>query len=140
VDPAVISARDNVTVTRWVTHADVLPHCSAVITHGGHGTVTKALIADVPLVLVPLGRDQPDNADRVIYAGAGIRLRKNASARARQTTIGPVTDNPRYRAAARHMAARLASEREDNRAIDELEQVAAHGPATGHPAPREANG
>jgi hypothetical protein len=38
------------------------------------------------------------------------------------------------------MAARLASEREDNRAIDELEQVAARGPATGHPAPREANG
>jgi UDP:flavonoid glycosyltransferase YjiC (YdhE family) len=35
VDPAVISAPDNVTVTRWVRHADVLPHCAAVITHGG---------------------------------------------------------------------------------------------------------
>jgi hypothetical protein len=67
----------------------------------------------------------------VIYAGAGIRLRKNASARALRTTIGPVIDDPRYRAAAQHMAARLASEREDNRAIDELEQVAARGPATG---------
>jgi MGT family glycosyltransferase len=59
VDPAVVSAPDNVTVTRWVRHADVLPHCSAVITHGGHGTVMKALIAGVPLILVPLGRDQP---------------------------------------------------------------------------------
>jgi MGT family glycosyltransferase len=48
VDPAVISAPDNVTVTRWVRHADVLPHCSAVITHGGHGTVMKGLIAGVP--------------------------------------------------------------------------------------------
>jgi UDP:flavonoid glycosyltransferase YjiC (YdhE family) len=139
VDPAVISARDNVTATRWVTHADVLPHCSAVITHGGHGTVTKALIADVPLVLVPLGRDQPDNADRVICR-CGHPAAQERQRRARRTTIGPVTDNPRYRAAARHMAARLASEREDNRAIDELEQVAARGPATGHPAPREANG
>ena len=45
VDPAVISAPDNVTVTRWVRHTNVLPHCSAVITHGGHGTVMKALIA-----------------------------------------------------------------------------------------------
>ena len=54
VDPAVISAPDNVTVTRWVRHADVLPHCSAVITHGGHGTVMKALIAGVPLIVVPL--------------------------------------------------------------------------------------
>ena len=42
--PAVVSAPDNVTVTRWVRHADALPHCSAVITHGGHGTVMKALI------------------------------------------------------------------------------------------------
>src|SRR5262249_56228682 len=33
VDPAVISAPGNVTVTRWVRHADVLPQCSAVITH-----------------------------------------------------------------------------------------------------------
>jgi hypothetical protein len=66
VDPAVISAPDNVTVTRWVRHADVLPHCSAVITHGGHGTVMKALIAGVPLIVVPLGRDQPDNAGRVV--------------------------------------------------------------------------
>ena len=140
VDPAVISAPDNVTVTRWARHADVLPHCSAVITHGGHGTVMKALIAGVPLVLVPLGRDQPDNAGRVVHAGAGIRLRKNASARALQTAIGRVVDDSRYRAAARHMAARLASERDDNRVVDELEQVAARGPATGHPIPREADG
>jgi UDP:flavonoid glycosyltransferase YjiC (YdhE family) len=59
VDPAVISARANVTVTRWVRHADVLPHCSAVITHGGHGTVMKALIAGVPLVLVPWAATSP---------------------------------------------------------------------------------
>src|SRR5204862_4232854 len=79
VDPEVIAAPPNVTVTRWVRHADVLPHCSAVITHGGHGTVMKALIAGVPLVVVPLGRDQPDNAARVLRAGAGVRLRKTAS-------------------------------------------------------------
>jgi MGT family glycosyltransferase len=140
VDPAVISAPDNVTVTRWVRHADVLPHCSAVITHGGHGTVMKALIAGVPLIVVPLGRDQPDNAGRVVYAGAGIRLRKNATASALRTAISRVIEDPRYRAAAQHMAARLAAERDDNRVLDELEQVAARGPATGHPTPREADG
>ena len=139
VDPALISAPGNVTVTRWVRHADVLPHCSAVITHGGHGTVMKALIAGVPLVLVPLGRDQPDNAGRVVYAGAGIRLRRNTSARTLQTAIGRVIDDPRYRTAARQMAARLASERDDNRVVDELEQVAARGSATDHPIPREAD-
>jgi len=127
VDPAVISAPPDVTVTRWVRHADVLPHCSAVITHGGHGTVMKALIAGVPLIVVPLGRDQPDNAGRVVYVGAGIRLRKNASADALRAAVSRVIDDPRYRAAARHMAARLAAERDDNLVVDELEQVAAGG-------------
>jgi MGT family glycosyltransferase len=140
VDPAVISAPANVTVTRWARHADVLPHCSAVITHGGHGTVMKGLIAGVPLVVVPLGRDQPDNAGRVVYAGAGIRLRKNATVSALRASVSRVTGDPRYRAAARRMAARLASERDDHRAVAELEQVAARGPATGHPTPRAADG
>jgi MGT family glycosyltransferase len=139
VDPAVICAPVNVTVTRWVRHADVLPHCSAVITHGGHGTVMKALIAGVPLIVVPLGRDQPDNAGRVVHAGAGIRLRKNATVGALRAAVSRVTEDPRYRAAARQMAARLASERDDNRAVAELEQVAARGPATGHPTPGKAD-
>jgi len=139
VDPAVVSAPRNVTVTRWVRHADVLPHCSAVITHGGHGTVMKALIAGVPLIVVPMGRDQPDNAARVLYASAGIRLRKNASADALRGAIGRVIGDPRYRAAAGAMAARLTAERDDNRVVDELEQVAARGSATGHPGPRGAD-
>jgi UDP:flavonoid glycosyltransferase YjiC (YdhE family) len=93
----------------------------------------KALIAGVPLILVPLGRDQPDNAARVVHAGAGVRLRKNASADALRAAIAQVIEDPRYRAAASAMAARLAAERDDNRAIDELEQVAAGVPATGNP-------
>ncbi len=132
VDPAVIVAPPNVTVTRWVRHADVLPYCSAVITHGGHGTVMKALIAGVPLVVVPLGRDQPDNAARVVHAGAGTRLRKRASVSALCAATAQVIEDPRYRAAARRMATRLAAERDDNLAVDELEHMAAglRGPAS----------
>ena len=65
--------------------------------------------------------------------GAGIRLRKNASTAALRAAIVGVIDDPGYRTAARRMAARLAAERDDNRAVDELERVAAGGPATGHP-------
>jgi MGT family glycosyltransferase len=130
VDPALIAAPPNVTVLRWVRHADVLPHCSAVITHGGHGTVLKALIAGVPLVVVPLGRDQPDNAARVVYAGAGIRLRKNASVSALRAAATRAIKDPRYRAAAERMASQLAAERDDNLVVDELERVAAGAQAT----------
>jgi UDP:flavonoid glycosyltransferase YjiC (YdhE family) len=94
-----------------------------VLTHGGHGTVIKALTAGVPLVVAPLGRDQPDNAARVVHAGAGLRLSKKAGVPALRDAIGRVLDEPRYRAAARRMAATLAAERDEALVVDELERA-----------------
>jgi UDP:flavonoid glycosyltransferase YjiC (YdhE family) len=132
VDPAAIRAPANVDVRRWVRHADVLPYCSAVLTHGGHGTVIKALAAGVPLVVAPLGRDQPDNAARVVRAGAGLRVSRKASATDLQKALGRVLDEPRFRAAARRMAATLAAERDESLVVDELERTAMGGTAVSH--------
>jgi MGT family glycosyltransferase len=127
LDPAVVHAPPNVVVTRWARHADVLPHCSAVISHGGHGTVMKALVAGVPQVVVPLGRDQPDNAARLAHLGAGVRVRKNASVSVLRNAVAAVLAEPRYRAAAIAAAARLRAERNDDAVIDELERMLATG-------------
>ena len=131
VDPAVIRAPQNVSVRRWARHADVLPYCAAVVTHGGHGTVLKALAAGVPLVIAPLGRDQPDNAARVIRAGAGLRVRRAADIATLQRAIGRVLDDHRYRDAARHMAEILAAERDDELVVNELERAAAEPRVSG---------
>ena len=48
-------------------------HAAAVVTHGGHGTVIKALAAGVPMVVLPHGRDQLDNAVRVATPAPGSR-------------------------------------------------------------------
>jgi MGT family glycosyltransferase len=136
-DPAAIRAPANVSVRRWVRHADVLPYCSAVLTHGGHGTVIKALAAGVPLVVAPLGRDQPDNAARVVHAGAGLRVSRKASVADLQKALGRVLDEPRFRAAARRVAATLAAERNDGLVVDELERAALEGTALSHPDPRD---
>ena len=74
-----IEAPANVTVVESAPHSQVLQQASAVVTHGGHGTVIKTLAAGVPLVVVPLGRDQLDNAARVAHHGAGLRLGTKAS-------------------------------------------------------------
>ena len=132
IDPAVIHAPANVSVRRWVRHADVLPSCSAVLTHGGHGTVIKALAAGVPLVVAPLGRDQPGNAARVVHAGAGLRVSRKASAAGLRQALGRVLDEPRFRAAARRMAATLAAERDDDLVVDELQRAALERPAVSH--------
>jgi MGT family glycosyltransferase len=54
---------------------DLMPHLSAVVSHGGLNTVTEALAHAVPLVVAPISADQPINADRVVAAGAGRRVR-----------------------------------------------------------------
>ena len=55
----------NVHIARWIPQDEVLPHCDAVITHGGYGTVSAALRNGLPLVVVPISADQPLNARRV---------------------------------------------------------------------------
>ena len=64
-----------------------------------------------------------------IHAGAGLRVRKNASTAALQAAIGRVLDDDRYRAGAQRMAAVLAAERDDALAVDELERAAARNGA-----------
>lgn len=61
-------------VERWVDQASVLRTASAVLCHGGGGTVIGALAAGVPIVAVPLfAEDQHINARQIEAAGAGLR-------------------------------------------------------------------
>ena len=76
VDPEEIQAGPTVQVTGCPLHTQVLHEASVVVTHAGHGTVLKSLAAGVPLVCIPMGRDQKDNTVRVLRLGAGVRLNK----------------------------------------------------------------
>jgi UDP:flavonoid glycosyltransferase YjiC (YdhE family) len=67
----------NVHVERFVPQASVLPYASAMVCHGGMGTVLGGLYAGVPMVVVPLFADQPDNASRVEALGAGLQVRND---------------------------------------------------------------
>ena len=64
----------NVHAERWVPQADVMPHASVMVCHGGFGTVRAGLAAGIPLAVLPLFADQPYNAARVEALGAGIAL------------------------------------------------------------------
>jgi MGT family glycosyltransferase len=75
-DPQALGLRSasNVHVTNWLSHGELLPRCSVVVTTGGPGTIMAALRAGVPLVVVPTSWDKPLNARRVADAGVGVRL------------------------------------------------------------------
>ena len=65
---------DNVKVYDWVPQMEVLKRSRAAITHGGLGTVKECIWHGVPMVVLPAGRDQPLNAERVEHHGLGRAL------------------------------------------------------------------
>lgn len=124
VDPAEIQAGANVEVLQTAPHARVLREASAVVTHAGHGTVMKALAAGVPLVCIPMGRDQKDNSVRVLRLGAGIRLSKKSTPTQIAAAVTEILERPQYLAAARRFAEVLAWEAAHRpRAADEAESL-----------------
>jgi len=99
----------NVHVARWLSHAELLPRCRAVVTTGGPATIMAALRAGVPLVVVPTTWDKPDNARRVVEAGVGVRLSARRCTPERlRAAVERVLDDPGYRVAAQRVSARLA--------------------------------
>ena len=125
IDPPQGPAPDNVTVVRSAPHATLLPLASAVVCHGGHGTVMKALAHGLPLVVMPFGRDQKDNAVRVEVCGAGLWISANASSKRIADAVIRVLREPRFRDHARRMAAIIARDVAEDRAVAELEALAA---------------
>ncbi len=75
----------NIHVGGYLPQARILERSSAVVNHGGYGTVSAALGAGLPLFLLPMGADQPYNAERCITAGAALGVIQPTAARA---TVG----------------------------------------------------
>jgi MGT family glycosyltransferase len=131
IDPATLDAAANVQVVRSAPHRAVLRRASVVVTHAGHGTTIKALAAGVPLVCLPMGRDQLDIAARVAHRGAGVRLDSMCEPEAIAAAVRTVLDEPRYRNAAEQLATAIAAETATDRAVEEIEALLAEsvGPA-----------
>jgi MGT family glycosyltransferase len=125
----------NVHLTGWVSHAELLPRCAAVVTSGGTGTIIAALSSGVPLVVVPTSWDKPDNAQRVVEAGVGVRLapRRCTPERLREA-VERVLHTPGYRANAARIAARLAAAPGPAGAAQLLAGLAGAAPGARRPA------
>jgi MGT family glycosyltransferase len=121
LDAAELRAPANVTVRGFVPHGQLLPHAAAVVTHAGHGTVIRALAHGVPLVCIPMGRDQNGNAARVVARQAGKALPVKATAEALHDAIDEVITTPIYRQKARLLAEQITRDAQASLAISELE-------------------
>jgi MGT family glycosyltransferase len=91
----------HVRLYRRVPQVELLPRVDAVVSHGGNNTVNECLAAGKPLLVLPVGGEQGDNASRVVHLGAGLRAELR---RARPAEIGEqlrrLLDEPSFAAAA----------------------------------------
>ncbi len=122
--PEHFHAPANVVIRLSAPHAQVFPEAAAVVTHAGYGTVIRALACGLPLVCIPMGRDQSDNAARVVARGAGLRLTPKASIPALRQAIRRVLDEPAFREQARGLGRAIAKETRRPLAVEALEELA----------------
>jgi UDP:flavonoid glycosyltransferase YjiC (YdhE family) len=122
VDPADLGpVPANVHVEPWVPQGAVMSHAAVMVGHGGSGSTLAAMAAGMPLAVVPLFADQPDNAQRVAELGAGLRLDGVSGL---GEAVSELLAVPSYRANAREVAAEIAALPPVGEAVGLLEEIA----------------
>ncbi|KAJ8011001.1 hypothetical protein DPEC_G00053670 [Dallia pectoralis] len=91
---------DNVKMMKWLPQNDLLAHggVRAFLTHSGTHGLYEGVCHAVPMVMLPLFGDQPDNANRLAGRGAGVVLDINTiTVETLIKALDEVINNTRYK-------------------------------------------
>jgi len=119
-----LAPADNTRIVDSAPHTRVMPEAAAVVTHGGHGTVMTALVNRLPLLVIPHGRDQGDNAVRIAERGAGLQLTSSASTDQIRAALDQLLGDPDFAASARRLGDAVAAEAAQSTLIRQMEDLA----------------
>ena len=127
IDPADLTIPANAHVVQYADHNAILARAALCVTHGGHGTMMRALKHGVPMVVIPgMPHDQEPNAALVEKLGAGLALPGDADAATLSKAAKQILSDPSFKGT----AAKLASVVQDldgaSSAADVLETASAH--------------
>jgi len=91
-EPALIPSAPDLLAVRYAPYSEVFPHAAVIVHQGGSGTTGQAMQSGRPMLFVPFGWDQPDNAARMVRHGSALALPRSRytahrSARALQRLI-----------------------------------------------------
>jgi len=93
---------DNARLVPWVSYSRTMPACDLVVCHAGHGTLARALSSGCAVVACPAVGDMNENAARLDWAGAGVRIpRRFVSARPLRLAVERALGDASIRARAR---------------------------------------
>jgi MGT family glycosyltransferase len=127
IDPATFGPQPaHVRIERYVPQSWLLPRCSLMVSQAGSGGVTGALALGVPMVLLPIGADQPANAARCVALGVARVLDPvGCSPETVREAARAVLADPASRSAALRMAHEIAAMPDPAEAVPLLESLAA---------------
>jgi len=106
VGPLVKQLSPNIFICGYVNQLELLKRTQLVVTHGGVNTIAEALKKGVPLLVIPQGAGNYENAQRVVEAKAGLRLNfYRASCETIRSAISQILENEAFKINAGKVAA-----------------------------------
>ena len=129
LEGATFDAPENAAVVASAPHDQVMRQAAVVVTHCGHGTVMRALANGCPMLCLPMGRDQNDNAARVAARGAGIRLARDANVAALRTALVTLLHDPSFARSAKKLGEAIAHAEPRDALVEALERLASKASA-----------
>ena len=113
---------DGVAAFDYAPFSQLLPRAAAVVHQGGVGTTAQAMRSGRPMLVMPYGVDQPDNAERVRRLGiARVVSRKAYSAERAARELEMLLGTASYSERAQSVGERLRAENGAVVACDVLE-------------------
>ena len=125
IAPDALAPAANTRLVASAPHDAVMREAALVVTHGGHGTVTRALTHRRPMLVVPPGRAQTDNAVRVTERGAGLSLPPAATTAEIREALARLLAEPGFADAAEVLGDAVAHEAVCSPVVEVLEGLAA---------------
>jgi UDP:flavonoid glycosyltransferase YjiC (YdhE family) len=108
----------------YVPYSSIFPRASVIVHQGGSGTTGQALRAGKPMLIVPYGWDQPDNALRIERLGAGLHLpRTSYTEQGASEALRRLLREPRYAARSAEIGSRIRAETSVAQARDAIETL-----------------
>ncbi|HEX4805307.1 MAG TPA: nucleotide disphospho-sugar-binding domain-containing protein [Conexibacter sp.] len=118
----------NARLVEWISYARTMPRCAVVVCHVGHGTMARALASGATVVACPVAGDMAENAARLDWAGAGVRLPwRLATPRGVRLAVRRALAEPALARRAGELAAWARAHDGAERAADLVEELARGG-------------
>ena len=108
--PRGLPVPDNARVVEWISYSRTMAEADVVVCHAGHGTLVRALSSGCAVVACPAIGDMNENAARLDWAGAGVRVpRRFVAPRPLRLAVERALLEPSIRARARELGEWAAS-------------------------------